>query len=339
MQHQPNYLEPLLGHMNLLLSQSLAPSTLNLYRTAFNSYQSFCQDTYLELFPVNEFKLMLYVTSISNRLAFKSIKTYISGIQFSCTMQGQNIPISSMHQLYYLLRGIRRTQGTSRSRPPRLPITVTHLYKLHNFINNKQIPFMDKLLLWSAITTAFFGLLRSAEYTSSHVKQYNSSYTLLLSDVSFSPNLTYMAIKIRASKTDPFRTGCTVRIGATGNHLCPVSALYHFIRHRTSINRPLFTYSDGSYLTRSRIATILFNCFQDYRINTHSLRIGGATTMASAGIPDSTIMILGRWSSNAYQLYLRMSDSLIRNTTHKMSITTLITKDWDSDVLKSMQKH
>ena len=77
------------------------------------------------------------------------------------------------------------------------------------------------------------------------------------------------------------------------------------------------------------------NCFHDNQINTHSLRIGGASTMASAGVPDSTIMILGRWTSNAYQRYLRMSDATICSTSKLMSETFLIHKPWDSDILSA----
>ena len=45
--------------------------------------------------------------------------------------------------------------------------------------------------------------------------------------------------------------------------------------------------------------------------SSHSFRIGAATVAARSGIPDHLIQTMGRWSSNAYQLYIRMpADSL-----------------------------
>ena len=37
----------------------------------------------------------------------------------------------------------------------------------------------------------------------------------------------------------------------------------------------------------------------------HSFRIGAATAAAAAGVPVHTIKILGRWTSDAYLLYVR----------------------------------
>lgn len=44
-------------------------------------------------------------------------------------------------------------------------------------------------------------------------------------------------------------------------------------------------------------------CIQAYA--GHSFRIGAATTAAAAGVPAHTIKMMGRWSSEAYTLYIR----------------------------------
>jgi hypothetical protein len=35
------------------------------------------------------------------------------------------------------------------------------------------------------------------------------------------------------------------------------------------------------------------------------LRAGGATSLAEAGVPPATIQAMGRWSSHAFQIYIR----------------------------------
>ena len=39
----------------------------------------------------------------------------------------------------------------------------------------------------------------------------------------------------------------------------------------------------------------------------HSLRIGGATAALAAGVPPQLIRMMGRWSSDVYEIYCRMS--------------------------------
>jgi len=47
--------------------------------------------------------------------------------------------------------------------------------------------------------------------------------------------------------------------------------------------------------------------------NTHSFRIGAATSESVAKIPESHIQILGRWRSNAFSRYIRPPRTEIAN--------------------------
>ena len=40
----------------------------------------------------------------------------------------------------------------------------------------------------------------------------------------------------------------------------------------------------------------------------HSLRIGGATAALAAGVSPQLIRLMGRWSSDIYEIYCRMSE-------------------------------
>jgi hypothetical protein len=43
------------------------------------------------------------------------------------------------------------------------------------------------------------------------------------------------------------------------------------------------------------------------RVHSHSVRIGGASLLAAAGVPDYVIMAMGGWASAVYLQYIRPS--------------------------------
>ena len=249
-------------------------------------------------------------------------------------MSGSDIQISSMPRLFYALRGIRRIQGNSFTRPLRSPITLSHLRSLFHYVHH-HFNYRDYVMLKAVFTLAYFGLLRSAEYTSSTSYTYHPDTTLMLTNITFSNNLTLLSINLRASKTDPFRSGCVVRISSTNNLFCPVAALHQYFGIHPNPAGPLFLFTDGHLLTRRSVSNILHSCFPGITLDTHSFRIGGASAAASAGVSDSTIQILGRWSSDTYRRYLCLSDQLITSTCHQMSSVDIVNRRWDPELIRS----
>ena len=124
----------------------------------------FCHYYRFQPFPISEFIIKLFVVHLARRnLAYRSIKVYLCGVQFHSLMQGFPIKLSSLSYLYYVMRGIRRTQGDSLMREPRSPITVSHLWLMFAFISSSKFSAYDKAL-WKYVTViAFFGLLRVSE--------------------------------------------------------------------------------------------------------------------------------------------------------------------------------
>ena len=268
---------------------------------------------------------MLYISSSYVRLSYKTLKVYLAGIQYHSIINGFPVSLSSMHQLFYTLRGVRRLQGSAFTRPPRSPITTRHLHILLEFFRSSFKPF-DANMLSAAALTAFFGLLRSSEYLPAHSSTYDPATTLLCSDVFISPDLSFASIHLKCSKTDPFRVGCLVKLWSTKNSLCPVTALHrHMLRHSQG---PVFTFQNGSYLNRQIWSSIIQMGLRDITLNTHSFRIGGASSAHAVGVPDSTIQTLGRWSSSAYQVYLRLPDDTVRRSQCLMSQSSFVLR-WD----------
>ena len=143
-----------------LLSLSIAPKTRNNYNGGFKRYTLFCRQHNIKLFPVVEATLILLTTDLSYTLAHDSIKVHLSGIAFHAAILGNAFDIKLFKRLYYLLRGIKRSQGRSKKRRKRAPVTPMLLKAINVNLFNSGRVYEDKIMLWAALLTAFYGFLR-----------------------------------------------------------------------------------------------------------------------------------------------------------------------------------
>ena len=124
-------------------------------------------------------------------------------------------------------------------------------------------------------------------------------------------NPTLLAVRIKKSKTDQFSQGTTIYIGKTSSTLCPVAAMLHYLSIRPAESGPLFVTKDGQHMTKNKFMKMIRNTLAKAGIDSsgykgHSFCIGAATTAAANGINECLIKALGRWSSSAYQTYIKI---------------------------------
>ena len=167
-------------------------------------------------------------------------------------------------------------------------------------------------MLWAAASLCFFGFLRSGEITIPSDKAFKETRHLNFKDIAVDnlSNPKALWVRIKASKTDPFRRGVDVFVGRSSCPLCPVAAMIDYVVIRGPGPGLLYRFHDNKPLTRSRFveqvkAALTKAGIDSSHYSGHSFRSGAATTAASKGINDSTIKMLGRWKSEAYQLYIR----------------------------------
>ena len=291
------------------LYQGLAPSTRRVCLSAQRRYVDFCrQDGHLSsdgaLLPADEQSLMRFASFLADSLHHSSIKVYLSAVRSLHIDNGLPDPLINCLQLQRLLRGIKRVQGSSTSK--RLPITVDLLKAIQRSLDLNS---WDHVMLWAACCLGFFGFLRAGEFTTNST--FDPSIHLTVGDVQADSLVdpTCFRVHIKCSKTDPFRVGCDIYVGRGIGLICPVVALGNFLARRGPSPGPLFCYADGRPLTRQQLSStvqaILHSAGYTGSYSGHSFRIGAATTAATRGIPDHLIKTLGRWSSDAYQRYIR----------------------------------
>ena len=117
---------------------------------------------------------------------------------------------------------------------------------------------------------------------------------------------------LKSSKTDQRLKSVTLIIRRQVDKLiCPIESLKRYLSIRSNFpDGNLFIHFDGSNLTRYQFSYILQKslnfCEEKGLYKPHSFRIGGATEAKRLGFDDDTIMQWGRWSSNAYEKYIRL---------------------------------
>ena len=299
------------------LTEGLAPSTRCSYASAQAQFISFC--TQLGKLhssgspcPADEWTLCLFTTFLAARIQHSSIKVYLSGITAHHIEQGFPDPLANCLRLQRVIRGIKRSQGSSSS--SRLPITDDLMFVIWRSLD-LRLP--DHLMFWAACSLGYFGFLRASEFTVPSLASFSPSSHLGVQDIAVdspsTPSCT--RLKIKASKTDPFRKGAFIHIGLGRPPLCAVHSLLSYLAHRGNVPGPLFLFQNGQPLSRSLLTDWLRQILASANIpgnfSSHSFRIGAATVAASNGVPDHFIQALGSWSSSAYQLYIRTpSESL-----------------------------
>ncbi len=218
--------------------------------------------------------------------------------------------ICQMPKLEQVTKGIKLVQAraTSLSRSPKMPVTPSLLRRLKQVWQGEGNQ-ADCGMLWAACTMCFFGFFRSGEITVPSAGSFCPKTHLTFEDVTVDSRQapTLLRIRLKTSKTDFFRVGVDVFIGKTDNELCPVAAVLAFMVSRGNGPGPFFRFQDGSPLTRPRLVAEVKRTLEKAGMDSraysgHSFRSGAA---ARQGVEDSTIKMLGRWRSSAYQLYVR----------------------------------
>ena len=107
-------------------------------------------------------------------------------------------------------------------------------------------------MLWAVCCVCFYGFLRSGEVMLMSGREFDPEVDLSKGDVALDDlvNPTVVRAHIKASKTDPFRQGVYVYLGATGNDLCPVTAVSVYLAVRGREPSPLFRFASGTALTQ-----------------------------------------------------------------------------------------
>jgi hypothetical protein len=160
----------------------------------------------------------------------------------------------------------------------------------------------------ATLCLTFAAFLRSGEFTwDIWSKQYHRSH-LSRKHVFFSTNSIILTLP--ASKTNPFRRSVDIHLASSQSPLCPIAALTQlFNTYPCSPLQPLFTRPHGQSFIKQFLLSTIHHLLLQVNIpiadfSDHSIRKEAAVTAAANGISRENIQLLGRWKSDAIDLYI-----------------------------------
>jgi hypothetical protein len=190
---------------------------------------------------------------------------------------------------------------------------------------------------WRALLAiGFIGLLRGAECTVPDGVTPDWSQHLTRADVSFRvvPEIgRVVVLRMRPVKNRKVLRGKHVELILAGG-----GTLIDAVRELLDLfeldpvppgemaTTPLFRNEDGTPVRTSQLRGMVKLLMSrqglpETLFGAHSLRIGGATAALSARVSPSLIRLLGRWSSDVYEIYTRMCLGLALDATRQIGST------------------
>ena len=274
-----------------------------------------------------DFILWLVVCQPSGRsIAARTARQYVSHVQgwhraHFGTSIGGDVP---MHRLRYVVKGIK----DMLDRPSHFRRLGVRTQDLHAVLRGVLVGASKEVLVWrAALSTAFCALLRGGEFATQdgvdpktgELFKFDAEHGLRRSDLSFfrdEAGVLHAKLMVTPLKKR-VKERVAVILSAGGTLVDPVEELWRMVEADPVPERerrwtPLFRLRSGEPLrvaeVRSQVRRVMAAIGRpaaDY--GAHSLRIGGATAALAAGVDPSVIRLLGRWSSDCYEIYTRLN--------------------------------
>ena len=277
---------------------SRASSTSSKYCSSYNRWRSWAREHGLTVFPASPFHLAIYLRHLMTEARTASpLESAVHSIawfhQLGCEPSPSDHPLVKS-----ILAGAQRLLAHQTTKKE--PITVSQLEQL---VACKA----DSMASLYNIRSVIICLLAFAAFL-----RFDELAKLVRFDVKIENDM--LKLFIQSSKTDQYRDGAWIVVASSGKATCPVAMMYRYLeRAGLSCDSPLFCQlSKTKYgykprskgLSYSRLRELVLEAFKDIvpdisAIGTHSLRSGGATAAANAGVPDRLFKRHGRWASES----------------------------------------
>jgi hypothetical protein len=253
--------------------------------------------------------LSFYAVYLSSYINPNSTNSYLSGI---CSQLEAFYPEVRKNRKSVLvsrtMAGCKRRFGTPTKR--KLPLCRDDLLLVFNAIGSSHSH--DDHLFLTLLLSGFYALLRLGELVFPDTRAHRNYRKISLRHT-VQVQTGHYSFFLPSHKGDRFFEGNTILIEKLTSPVDPFAAFLRYLRSRDNLfplNPELWLNSQGCVPTRNWFLKHFHRFFcKDYA--GHSLRSGGATSLAEAGVNPATIQAIGRWSSDTFRIYIRKNPVLL----------------------------
>jgi hypothetical protein len=271
--------------------------------------------------PLQEEDILQFIGWLAKDRKVKAgtINSYLAGIRQIHIMKGMEPPVIRTNLVKFLLQGkknLDNIEARAGNKIKRLPMTITVMKLLKEEIRRWEVGIEQKLLTWAIATVAFHGAFRIHELLNKQEGEFDPDFALLGKDVRVKTEeagTRRIEVRLKCPKENRSGKEVVVDIFESGGTLCPVKAFTRWQEKRQPEDGlPIFRDERGVPVTGKKMNSWLQTLLKkhvDYdkaRFTGHSFRIGLATTLGTLGFSTDDIKEAGRWSSNAYEVYMKL---------------------------------
>ena len=178
-----------------------ATSSWRSYNSGIRHYITFCNQANKPSVPTSESTLLLFVSYLASRnLSYPTIKdlVYLAGVRSLYVVTGYDVTFHSHltpchHQV---LKGIRKEKASTLPSRIHRPITRDIMLEIKGALLKSPHSYHN-IMMWAACCLAFFGFLRSSEFTIPTQSSYDPEVHLSVKDVAVDNRTKLRMLKVK----------------------------------------------------------------------------------------------------------------------------------------------
>ncbi|KAF7315770.1 Reverse transcriptase ribonuclease h [Mycena indigotica] len=295
-----------------VLSFAWRDGTLETYGTGLLVFHCFCDTRNIpeaQRAPASRELLAAFVAAAAGSYGGKTLEGMLAGVRAWHIIHGVDW-LANDSECEALLRAASALAPETSKRKPRRPFTLEIIELICNNLDKSK---HQDAAIWACLTIAYYSCARLGELVVKTLASFDATKHVTKSGLRTETDrhgLETIALHIPITKACP--TGEDLVFATQSGPSDPRNALAHHL----SLNLPdtrshLFCYKSGRArrpLTKSAFLKRIHQILKANNLDPlqgHGIRIGSTLFYLLRGVPFEVVKTMGRWQSDAFQLYLR----------------------------------